>query len=187
MSIDSNVESRIKTSMENAKSDNDSNVEVEGSSEIDCPLVYKFEWTDDNIGRRQDFRSKFSFGPLEVATEDVDRSESVGNTTKTPAIEVVTRIGGVLARNAPEIMPDGMKSPSAKSKRIKLQDINIDKVDKTRLVIHSQPLLKALRECVKYFPGQTLTADNVELIEPYPILIHHLDELEGLQNQLDSK
>ena len=187
MSIESNVESRIKASMENAENDNDGSFEVEEWSEKDSPLGYKIEWEDEKIGRRQDFRSKSSFGPLEIATEDVDSPESVGNTTKNPAIEVVTRIWGVLTPNSPDILADGTKSPSAKSKRVKLQDINIAKVGKTRLVIHSQPLLKALRGCVKYFPGHTLTADNVELIEPYPILILHLDELEGLQKQLDSK
>ena len=187
MSIDSNVESRMKASIENAESDKDSTFEEEGSSEKDSPLIYKIEWEDKRFGRRQDFRSKSSFGPLEIATEDVDSPESVGNTTKIPAIEVVTRIWGVSTPDTPEILADGTKSPSAKFKRVKLQDINIRKVDKTRLVIHSQPLLKALRGCVKYFPGHTLTADNVELIEPYPILIHHLNELEGLQDQLDSK
>ena len=187
MSIDNNVESRTKASMENAESDNDSSFEVEGSSERDSPLIYKIEWEDEKIGRRQDFRSKSSFGPLETATEDVDSPGSVGNTTKNPAIEVVTRIWGVLTLNTPGIGADGTKSPSAKFQRVKLQDINIGKVDKTRLVIHSRPLLKALRECVKYFPGNTLTADNIELIEPYPILIHHLDELEGLQDQLNPK
>ena len=187
MNIDSNVESRTKASMEKAEGDDDSSFEVEGSFEKDSPLVYKIEWEDERLGRRQDFRSKSSFGPLEIATEDVDSPESVGYTTKNPAIEVVTRIEGVLTPTTPDILADGTKSPSAKFKRVKLQDINIGKVDKTRLVIHSQPLLKALRGCVKYFPGHTLTADTVEIIEPYPILIHHLDELEGLQEQLDSK
>ena len=187
MSIDSNVESKIKASMENAESDKDSGFEVEGFSENESPLAYKIEWEDERSRRRQDFRSKSSFGPLEIATEDVDKPESVGNTTKNPAIEIVTRIWGVCTPNTQEVLADGTKSPSAKFQRVKLQDINIGKVGKTRLVIHSQPLLKALRGCVEYFPGHTLTADNVELIEPYPILIHHLGELEGLQDQLDSQ
>ena len=137
MSIDSNVESRIKASMENAESDNDSSFEVEGSSENDSPLVYKIEWEDERIGRRQDFRSKFSFAPLEIATEDVDSPEFAGDTTKDLAIEVVTRIWGVLTPNPPDILADGTMLPSAKLKYVKLQDINIGKVDKTRLVIHS--------------------------------------------------
>ena len=147
MSIHSDAESSVKPSMENVESDNGSSFEIEGSSENDSPLVHKIEWEDDAYGRRQDFRSKFSFGPLEIATEDVDNPESVGNRTKKPAIEVVTRIWGIVTA-APDTLAGEMKSPSAKSKRIALQDISFGKIDKTKLVIHSQPPLKALRQCV---------------------------------------
>ena len=176
--------------MANSESDSDSSsssFKVEESSENDSPLAYKIEWEDERTGRRLGFRSESSFALLEIATKDVDSPESVGNITKLPAIEVVTRIEGALTPNAPSISADGTKSPSAKLQRIELQDINIRKVGKPRLDIHSQPLLKALRECIKYFPGNSLTADHVKLKEPYPILIHHLDELEGLQKQLDPK
>ena len=67
---------------------------------------------------------------------------------------------------------------------VAFEDITITYVLRTRIIIHSEDLLEAIRGVVKYYPPFRLTGDSVEIMEPYAILVHHLEELEDLQGQL---
>ena len=128
------------------------------------------------------------FGALEVTTENVDGPEPVMKPANDkPVFEVVTPIWGRA--------PPGYRASSGEEftaisdgrfDRVSFKD-SISKVGQTSLIIYSQPLLDAIRQSVKYFPRQTLTGNQVQMEEPYPVLIHHLDELEELQEQLDRK
>jgi hypothetical protein len=53
------------------------------------------------------------------------------------------------------------------------------KPDKTSLEINSPQLLRALKEVIKYYPGQPLIFESQAKIEsPFAILYHHMQELE---------
>ncbi|KAM5360948.1 hypothetical protein ACJZ2D_013402 [Fusarium nematophilum] len=45
--------------------------------------------------------------------------------------------------------------------------------------IYSTAIINAIQSIVKYYPGQDLTGDTVLISWPYPILVHHYDELEA--------
>ncbi|KAH6977600.1 hypothetical protein BKA56DRAFT_588492 [Ilyonectria sp. MPI-CAGE-AT-0026] len=54
--------------------------------------------------------------------------------------------------------------------------------------IYSTDIINALQSVVKYYPGQDLTGDSVLIPWPYPILVHHYEELEAFLsavNKLD--
>jgi len=43
--------------------------------------------------------------------------------------------------------------------------------------IYSVAIINALRSVVRYYPGQDLSGDFIEVAWPYPILVHHYNEL----------
>ncbi|KAJ3546083.1 hypothetical protein NM208_g2189 [Fusarium decemcellulare] len=45
--------------------------------------------------------------------------------------------------------------------------------------IYSIDIINAIQSVVKYYPGQDLTGDSVFIRWPYPILVHHYEELEA--------
>ena len=67
---------------------------------------------------------------------------------------------------------------------IAFKDIKIAEVRPTRIVIHSGDLLQEIRNVVKYYPAQSLTGSPVEIVEPFGVLIHHLDDLEARRGEL---
>lgn len=53
----------------------------------------------------------------------------------------------------------------------------------TAIKIYSRPFIHALQKLVLYWPDTNLVVNSgVEIIEPYPILIHHLETLEAYKN-----
>jgi len=55
------------------------------------------------------------------------------------------------------------------------------------LRIFSPAIINALQSVVQYYPGQDLTGDVVEVRWPYPILVHHYDELSGFAEECATK
>jgi len=53
--------------------------------------------------------------------------------------------------------------------------------------IHSVPIIHALRSVVKYYPGQDLNGNFIDVPWPYPILVHHYDELSAFREELKLK
>lgn len=53
--------------------------------------------------------------------------------------------------------------------------------------ILSVDIINALRSVVKYYPGQDLLGDEVHIRYPYPILVHHYDELSEYRQQCARK
>lgn len=53
--------------------------------------------------------------------------------------------------------------------------------------ILSVDIINALRSVVKYYPGQDLVGDEVFIRYPYPILVHHYDELYEYRQQCVKK
>lgn len=195
------AESDTRSDIEEVAADDNANGEadeatVEDGSKEDSSLIYKIEWADDKSLTRQNFESKVSFGPLEIATENVDRQKHVHTTRGSKApIEIITPIWGRAKKGFHNVLPDDYPSSAPEHSRerpskkrlpnVSFEDIKIRKVGKTKMIIRSQPLLETIRKCVTYYPGKSLTGDEVELEEPYPILIHHLDILEATQGEPD--
>jgi hypothetical protein len=54
------------------------------------------------------------------------------------------------------------------------------------LRIYSWAIINALRAVVEYYPGANLSGDVIELSWPYPLLIHHYDELRRFQKRCEA-
>ncbi|CAG8980864.1 hypothetical protein HYALB_00013057 [Hymenoscyphus albidus] len=50
--------------------------------------------------------------------------------------------------------------------------------------IFSAPVMHALRSVVRYYPEQDLSGDDIEIGWPYPILVHHYEELRLYQKEV---
>ncbi|GES65448.1 ATPase family AAA-domain-containing protein 3B [Aspergillus terreus] len=67
--------------------------------------------------------------------------------------------------------------------------MEVHAIKEAKMIIHSLPLLDAIREIVKYYPrgdSQNLIGDKVTVHEPYMVLIHHIRELKALKDRLES-
>src|SRR5271169_4658282 len=51
-------------------------------------------------------------------------------------------------------------------------------MEEKELIIHSALIIKALREIVDYYPGQSLLGDTISIKEPFSILVHYRKELQ---------
>jgi len=51
------------------------------------------------------------------------------------------------------------------------------------LRIFSTAIIHALRSIVTYYPAQDLSSDIIEIPRPYPVLVHHYDELVNFRDQ----
>ncbi|KAI9742742.1 MAG: hypothetical protein M1818_003471 [Claussenomyces sp. TS43310] len=58
-------------------------------------------------------------------------------------------------------------------------DFDERSMEEKELIIHSEPIIKALREIVDYYPGQSLLGDTVSIKEPFGILVHFREELQN--------
>ena len=167
-------------------------------------IMYKVEFKDKLTGARENFESETPFKPLEVSSQNVDKEiqaqeASVG---KAP-LEIIIPIDGhsPLSNEGRKNKKHGKKGHGKhedkdkkhddKSKpvehfkkpldQIAFKDIKIWAVGKATMVIRSQLLLKALRQCVTYYPTQTLSGEEIEINEPFPIIVHHLDQIKTLE------
>lgn len=48
-----------------------------------------------------------------------------------------------------------------------------------RMTIHSNRLIKAIAQVVTYYPSEKLEGEFIEVAEPYPLLVHYMEELEA--------
>jgi hypothetical protein len=55
------------------------------------------------------------------------------------------------------------------------------------LHIYSFAIINALQSVVQYYPGQELTGDDIVVHWPYPILVHHYDELSKFRENCAAK
>ncbi|KAK8102066.1 hypothetical protein PG984_015212 [Apiospora sp. TS-2023a] len=64
-----------------------------------------------------------------------------------------------------------------------LLDITIRRIS---LLIHSKALVEIIKSVVSYYPGVNLDSKPVRLIEPFPIIVHHLPQLESILRSPDA-
>jgi hypothetical protein len=58
------------------------------------------------------------------------------------------------------------------------EDFDERSMEEKVLIVHSEHIIKALREIVTYYPGQSLLGDTITIKEPFSILVHFRKELE---------
>jgi hypothetical protein len=174
-------------------------------------ILYKIEWTQDDDGVKQPpFESDTPFENLQV-TASIDQG-SLSDKRSKPVVEIVTKINGINTLLRGQIFEDleislgsaGQETPKdatkddadtsqnptpieKKKNLVRLEDVAITKIGTTKMIIHSLPLLQALRSLVVYYPDQYLTGEEVEISEPYAILVHHIDELRAIARSGECK
>jgi hypothetical protein len=55
------------------------------------------------------------------------------------------------------------------------------------LRIYSDAVIQALRSIVRYYPGQDLSGDFIDVAWPYPVLVHHYNELRSFGEVVSKK
>ena len=128
--------------------------------------------TDTQGDLVKQFESNTPFDGLQITGETLKKTTKTDTKaeTKTDAILEVVRT----AKGLWEYYKDrDLREQEAK-------DMVIGEFEPTRLIIHSLLLIQTIREMVTYYPSQELTDETLKIMEPYPVLIHHHDELKKL-------
>ena len=84
--------------------------------------------------------------------------------------------GGLVDQSRPE-------TPILDSSVEAFRELSIIGIKSTTIVILSEQLRDAIRGCVKYHPSMNWSGDVSEIIEPFTVLVHHFEDLQGLQPQ----
>ncbi|CAG8959320.1 hypothetical protein HYFRA_00013090 [Hymenoscyphus fraxineus] len=115
-------------------------------------------------------------GPFDLEAAEAKASGTSIEAT-TPILEVrsllQTDISDDKTRNALKVGLD-----SSNRNIIGNKDFDVEHVG-TAIKIYSRPFIHALQKLISYWPDTSLVANSVEIMEPYAILIHHLDALEA--------
>lgn len=152
-------------------------------------VLYRIEWEDTKTGRRLNFESDTPFPSLEVATEKISEfTSTLEDTAEKPPLEVVVEVDGIANKSGkrPWSTEGNQEQPNV-PRPLNFDDVAISSVGRTTLIINSQPLLKALQDIVTYFPPKSLRGDSVEIVEPYAVLVHHLQQLDAKLKQLETR
>jgi len=64
-------------------------------------------------------------------------------------------------------------------------DFDERSMEEKELIIHSEPIIKALRSIVDYYPGQSLLGNSITIKEPFSILVHFRKELDEYRETCD--
>lgn len=64
-------------------------------------------------------------------------------------------------------------------------DFDEKSMEEKELIIHSEPIIKALRAIVDYYPGQSLLGNTISIKEPFSILVHFRKELQEYRESCD--
>jgi hypothetical protein len=64
-------------------------------------------------------------------------------------------------------------------------DFDERSMEEKELIIHSEPIIKALRAIVDYYPGQSLLGNTISIKEPFSILVHFRKEIEEYRESCD--
>jgi hypothetical protein len=116
------------------------------------------------IGYRVEYLDSIRLETIHQHNSRTDPADvSTGNSHKGPAFEIVTTYSTNISRADAEALKGGPPSATA--------------LARTSIHIHSAALITALQSVVKYYPGQSLAQEPIIVSEPYPVLVHHEEEL----------
>lgn len=63
------------------------------------------------------------------------------------------------------------------------EDLDIIKTQPKILTVYSQAILEAVRHIAPFYPPQVLTGEAVHMPHPFPVLMHHYEELRHCERQ----
>jgi hypothetical protein len=66
-----------------------------------------------------------------------------------------------------------------------MDDFDEKSMEEKELIIHSEPIIKALRSIVDYYPGQSLLGNTISIKEPFSILVHFRKEIDEYRESCD--
>ncbi|KAF5522806.1 ATPase family AAA domain-containing protein 3-B [Colletotrichum aenigma] len=122
------------------------------------------------IGYRVEYRNRFTNDLLAERVQERG-SKSIINQRDGPIFEVITSY---------KVVAQAMDS----NKDLAL---NSQPLPNYALRIHSIALINAIQSVVRYYPGQDLSGEYVTIPKPYPVLVHHYDELQNFRKDCLSK
>jgi hypothetical protein len=166
------------------------------------PVLYKLEWGDRGQPKPS-FYSSTPFTNLRLVRETVssEYQEPVQTVDKKekhqPILEVITQIRGTAARDVPKPPPgnsvnlagepivEDLRRDEPKLPQVpvpyRLEEIALQYIGPTRVVIYSRMLLRALRSIVSYYPEERFFYVHRPCVihEPFKVLFHHRDEIKA--------
>lgn len=154
-----------------------SGVDVHGADETSEPrrstdltdLNYQTKQTKPWIGHRIEYRNR---GTDELISEKVQDpgNQPVVNQIDGPIFETITTY---------KVVPQGGATPSPMFASQSLPHYG--------LRIHSIALINAIQSVVRYYPSQDLSGEFITVPRPYPVLVHHYDELQQFRQDCLSR
>ncbi|OJJ42804.1 hypothetical protein ASPZODRAFT_136934 [Penicilliopsis zonata CBS 506.65] len=133
-------------------------------------IRYGVEYCDRRTGRAS-YRKTISQEDFEAHTQGQDESHGTGD----PAFELVAKYQIDSSKTNDGGSNDGDEDHSALPQTWSSPSYY--------LRISSVAIVNSLRSVVKYYPSQDLTGDTLIINWPYPVLVHHYEELTAFRDQ----
>ncbi|KAK2776168.1 P-loop containing nucleoside triphosphate hydrolase (ATPase) [Colletotrichum kahawae] len=130
-------------------------------------VAHEAEQAKPRIGYRVEYRNRWTNEFISHRTHDGTHAPDI-NQTGNPIFEVVTSYK-VLADTSVDLAVNSLALPTYS------------------LRIHSVALINAIQSVVRYYPGQDLSGEYINIPWPYPVLVHHFDELQQFRQDCLSK
>ncbi|KAK3330185.1 hypothetical protein B0H66DRAFT_49208 [Apodospora peruviana] len=143
-------------------------------------VLYTVQFCNDN-GRVIETRE--SDQPLDIATLSLDGGEV---SRKKPVIEIKSRVSSTPPKHGGGRIHDQIRY-SAEDDGYNYDypdpngsgsEMDVFRVERTEMIIHSAHLLAALAAVVSYYPDVDFSGEQAVVAAPYHVLIHHWKELE---------
>lgn len=168
---------------------------VKANLPSDDSLVWHIlEWSNRSSDKTHQLKSEKPFDLSHVSTDDVVEPDPPEDEECEAAFHVTRHVSlwepktfeqtqnektDIEAANQAQAR-DGVK------KDVTLKDLNITDVDTQKITITSETLLKAIRQCVEYYPYD-MDSYPPHTFEPYKILVYHMKELRELSEQVHTR
>ena len=143
-------------------------LEVTPSETYDAkgPVRYRLDYCEPQGSLIKRFESSNPFEGLKASGRAV-KTETKASEPDV-ILEVVTKaIGPVRARYL------NLEDPEMQD----VHNIAIEEFQSTKIILHSACLIETIRKAVSYYPSQAMTGETMTVVEPYSVLMHHLDDL----------
>ncbi|KAF3801312.1 hypothetical protein GCG54_00005468 [Colletotrichum gloeosporioides] len=143
----------------NDKPDNVDGVVQDSTAKMEAPLKPR-------IGYRVEYRNRWTNQLIaEEVQEEGKRTEI--HQSDGPIFEVVTSF---------KVVTETMEAKTDFA-------INSQSLASYAIRIHSIALINAIQSVVRYYPGQDLSGEYLTIQKPYPILVHHYEQLQEFRSK----
>ena len=133
------------------------------------------------------YRDEYRYGDGALAASEEKEDESELSSRKNQGdtsgvvMKMVTTYKSSSAEEAEKNSDEKQQSPNATSVAKKTstlpEDFKRSSVASRKIIIFSMKLINALRDVIDYYPGCTLLGEEVDVHEPYCMLVHYKDKL----------